>query len=709
MHPIRYFMLGAALIAAAVVMADRPARAADEDEQSLIDVLRSDAPPQDKAITCKKLAVFGSKNAVPALAPLLADKELTSWARIALEVIPGAEADAALRDGAGKLQGRILIGVINSIGVRRDAGAVELLAGRLKDVDAEVASAAAVALGRIGNAAATEVLAQSLAGAAAPVRSAVAEGCILCAEKLAAQGKAAEAAKLYDQVRQADVPKQRVLEATRGAILARQAAGVPLLVEQLRSADKRMFALGLTVAREIQGSEATAALAAELAQATPDRQAMLLLALADRGDATVLPAVLAAAKSGPSQTRIAAVGVLVSLGNVSCVPALLDVAVESDAEVAQAATAALAELPGADVDADLAARLPQAKGALRKVLIALAGLRRIDDAVPALLKAAEDSDAEVRSAALTALGSAVGPGHLSILINPVVHPKQGDDAQAAALALREACVRMADREACAAQLVAAMPQAPVAAKCSILETLAAMGGEKALAAMGAAAKAESPELQDTASRLLGEWMTADAAPVLLDLAKTLAEAKYKIRAMRGYIRIARQLDVPAEQRAEMCRTAIQAADRDAEKKLVLEVLERYPSIDGLRMAVDLAKIPSLKSDAAATALVIAQKVSGNAVDVQALLAQIGQEPVKVEIIKAEYGAGTTFKDVTKTLQRNVRGLPLIVLSSPSYNSAFGGDPASGTVKQLKIQYKINGKPGEVSLPEDATIMLPTPK
>jgi hypothetical protein len=52
---------------------------------------------------------------------------------------------------------------------------------------------------------------------------------------------------------------------------------------------------------------------------------------------------------------------------------------------------------------------------------------------------------------------------------------------------------------------------------------------------------------------------------------------------------------------------------------------------------------------------------------------------------------------------------LIVLPSASYNSAFGGDPASGTVKQLKIQYRINGKPGEVSLPEDATIMLPTPK
>ena len=42
----------------------------------------------------------------------------------------------------------------------------------------------------------------------------------------------------------------------------------------------------------------------------------------------------------------------------------------------------------------------------------------------------------------------------------------------------------------------------------------------------------NPELQDAGSRLLGEWMTVDAAPVLLDLAKTAAEEKYEIRAIR---------------------------------------------------------------------------------------------------------------------------------------------------------------------------------
>jgi len=344
MFKIRSLALcGAVLVSAACVMVgNRSPLAAAENpgsalESQRIAVLTSDAPPQDKAITCKQLAIYGGKEAVPALAPLLADEKLASWARIALEVIPDPVADDALREAMGKLQGRLLVGAINSIGVRRDGKATDVLIARLKDPDAEVASAAAVALGRLGNASAAKALEDSLAGAPATVRSAIAEGCILCAERRLAEGQPAEAVKLYDLVRKAEVPKPRVVEATRGAILARQSAGVPLLVEQLRSADKLLFALGLRVARELPGREATEALVAELGRAAPDRLALLILALADRGDAAALPAALQAAKNGPDQVRIVAMRVLKRLGDASYVPVLLEAALEANEEVSQTA------------------------------------------------------------------------------------------------------------------------------------------------------------------------------------------------------------------------------------------------------------------------------------------------------------------------------------------------------------------------------------
>ncbi len=703
MRIARYSLMFTILLAVAV-----QARAADsQNSAALAAVLRSNAAKAEKAITCKRLAVYGHQDAVPALAPLLEDPELNSWARIALEAIPGPAADQALRDALGKVKGRLLIGVVNSLAVRGDRQAVGALAERMKDADAGVASAAAAALGRIGGAKATNILESALPDAPPGVRSAVAEGCIHCAERLLAAGKRDEAAKLYDLVRQSKAPKQRIVEATRGAILARQAEGAPLLVEQLRSGDKAMFRLGLTTARELQGKGATEALVAKLGELPADRQPLAILALADRGDAGVLPAMLKAAASGPDCVRVAAIGVVQQLGDASCIPVLLAGAAGRNRAVAQAARAALEKLPGEGVNEALAARLKGAQGPVRKVLIILAGNRRIQ-AVPALLAAADDADADIRAAALTALGETVGLDGVSVLIERTVAPAHAEDRGPAEKALMAACVRMPERDACAAKLAAEMPEAAAAEKVALLKTLGAMQGKTALKAVGAAAKQGSPELQDVASRLLGRWMTADAAPVLMDLAKSDLDAKYKIRALRGFIRIARQFRVPEAQRVQMCQAALEAAQRNQEKKLVLEVLRRHPSLDSLRLAVAAAKTPGLAGAAQATALAIAQKIGGSA-DVGQLLAQAGQKPVTIEILKAEYGAGAQWQDVTAEVRRHTGRLPLIVLPSPSYNVSFGSDPAPGVVKHLKIRYHMDGKAGQASFQENAPVMLPMPR
>ena len=166
---------------------------------------------------------------------------------------------------------------MNSIGVRRDAGSVDVLVKRLSDKDEEVASAASVALGMIGSEAAVKAIRPVLTSGPAKVRSAAAEGCVLAAERMNANGKSADAVALYDEVRKAELPKQRIVEATRGAILARKQDGIPLLVEQLRSKDRKLFEVGLFAAREFPGSEVDQALAAELATADPGRAAQTSL------------------------------------------------------------------------------------------------------------------------------------------------------------------------------------------------------------------------------------------------------------------------------------------------------------------------------------------------------------------------------------------------------------------------------------------------
>ncbi len=384
-------------------------------------------------------------------------------------------------------------------------------------------------MGHIPSAAAAKALETHLASGPAAVRSAVAEGCILHAERCAAEAKTAEAVRLYELVRKADVPKQRMLEATRGLILARKSAGVPLLVEQLRSADKGSFQLALTVARELPGKEVGAALVAELARAPAERQPLLLFALADRGDAAGLPAMLAAAKSGPENLRVAAIRALERINAVAAAPVLLDAAV-ADGPAAAAAADALAAMQDKEIDQQIVARAAEAAGRARQVLLQLAGQRRIAAAAPLALKAAEDSDAGVRAAALAALGQTIEFRDLPTLIGWAVNPQRPEDAAASAAAVKAAATRMPDREATADLLAAAMTKAPTAGKTMILEILTAMGGGKALQTVAAAAKDSNAAVEDVGSRLLGYWMSPDAAPLLLDLAKNAKDGKHRIRA-----------------------------------------------------------------------------------------------------------------------------------------------------------------------------------
>ena len=147
----------------------------------------------------------------------------------------------------------------------------------------------------------------------------------MSAEQFMKEGKLSTAVALYDVVRQAQVPKEATLEATRGAILARKNDGLPLLIEQLRSPDKARLAIGLHTARELPGEKVTAALAAEMHQAQGERQPLLLLALAERGP-TALPTIYDAARNGSKKLRLVAVGILDRLGNPAALPVLLEVA-----------------------------------------------------------------------------------------------------------------------------------------------------------------------------------------------------------------------------------------------------------------------------------------------------------------------------------------------------------------------------------------------
>ena len=203
------------LVASSAVQADT-----QETEDELIAILESDAPQKEKADACRKLGVIGTKNAVPALVALLGDAKLSHMARYGLEPIPDASVDEALREASGRLKGRPLVGVVGSLGVRRDPSAVPLLAKMLNSTEADVAPTAARSLGKIGTPEAAKVLTEAMGRTPDRLRVAVAEGCLDCADQRLAEGKRDAAVVLFQTVAKAELPKHFRVAAAQGMLHA---------------------------------------------------------------------------------------------------------------------------------------------------------------------------------------------------------------------------------------------------------------------------------------------------------------------------------------------------------------------------------------------------------------------------------------------------------------------------------------------------------
>ncbi|MDX2149463.1 MAG: HEAT repeat domain-containing protein [Bryobacteraceae bacterium] len=182
--------------------------------------LLGDAGSSDfqKAKACMRAGELGSKETVPALAALLADEKLSTYARYGLEPIADPSAGDALRAALPKLKGNLLIGVVNSLGKRRDEKAAPTLTKMMSAPDQDLARAAIAALGSIGTPAAMKVLQGALPKAAPPLKMPLADAALICAERLLADGNRDQALALYTYLSAPAVPKPARLGAMAAII-----------------------------------------------------------------------------------------------------------------------------------------------------------------------------------------------------------------------------------------------------------------------------------------------------------------------------------------------------------------------------------------------------------------------------------------------------------------------------------------------------------
>lgn len=607
-----HLILIVALLLACVGQTFAQTVAAEGDEPKLIAVLKDPgASLKAKSDACRQLAIVGGKDSIGPLAALLGDEQLSHNARYALQTNPDPAVDEALRSALGTVKGRPLIGVIHTVGFRRDAKAVATLASLVNSGSAPVAGAAARALGDVGNVEAARALEQARAKVPAECRLDVYEGLLRCAESLAVEGNKPLALEIYDRLYKLDAPHQIRGGALKAAILTRQAANRQKMLQQhLGDEDYVLFSAAVEASHRMSSAKATTILTDAMKSLPADRRILVIQALGVRREKSATPALIEAAKSGEPRVRVAAIQAVTEMGDVSAVAPLVQLLDDSDREVAKAATDGLATFPGQEADAAVMQMFAGANADKQRLALDLMGRRRMTSAMPVLIKAAGRDDTAIRTGAIRMIGDLGGSDQLPVVLDLLDGAKSPQDLAALEQAMTAICLKAADSEVYAGTLVGRLEKSQPAQKAAIVRVLGVIGGPASLEAVCANAKSNNPDVRSAAVRALGTWKTTDAAPVLLAMAKETSNASEKTLFLRGYLNLAGRGDLPVEDRLAMCRQASGLIERDEEKRLLVSTLGNVESPDAVASIAPYMDDAATRQEAILAVVKVAEKLLG---------------------------------------------------------------------------------------------------
>lgn len=373
-----------------------------------------------------------------------------------------------------------------------------------------------------------------------------------------------------------------------------------MVVSLLGDEDKEMRSVGLEQVRTgLKGRAATERLAELLPKLSPDAQAGLISALADRGDVAACPAIRALlAAASEASVRVAVVTALGYLGDATDSKLLMHLLTDGSPAEQKAARASLLRLQDGEVVAAMIAELRNAAPPLRIALIEILGQRRALDAMPKFLAAAVDDNASVRVAAMKTLGQLAGPAQVAGMVRGVLRAEPGRERDDAEKAVAAVCARGGDADQQAAPLLAAYAALNAGEQAALLPLLGRVGGRDSLKIIERAIDADAPERYELGIRAICNWPNVSVAPRLIELATADKHAAHRTAALRALIRVAPlQDDRTDTQRLELLAKAMSMATRDAERLLVLDRARTIRSIEALHFIIPYLDQPEFTQQA----------------------------------------------------------------------------------------------------------------
>jgi HEAT repeat protein len=573
--------------------------------------LKSNATLAAKQFICQQLSIFGTEDSVPVLAAMLSAPSTSDMARYALEQIQSPAVDQVLRAALPKTTGNTRIGIINSLGQRRDGKSVSIFSVMIYDSNQALALASAAALGQIADTNAADVLAQAKTKTSGKLQNLVLDAYLKCADRFAASSELSKAIEIYQALYDKNEPAPIRIAAMRGLAAAEPSKAIELVIKAIKNEEPPVQAAAIVLIHEIQTKEIVGASVAELPNLEPAAQVQLISALADRGNTSALPAVIMATKSAELSVRIAALKALAHLGDASAAILLAQTAactkgVEQD--VSRRSLYALAA-PGTDQAVLSSVTQPDPKVSVE--LIRAIAQRNILSGVDTLLNTVKSQNPDTRLESIHSLAVVAVPKNASIMVNLLINSENDAEQREYEKMIAVIACKPQGQESCTAAVLEAMSSVQDSkVKCSLLRILSKIANVKSLSTLQQAINNADLNIQTEAIRALSEWPSPEPIADLRKVIQTTENKTQRAIAMRGFVRlIGLDSNLPAERTLQLYKEAFGLASDASEKKMVLAGLSNLRSPAALDLAIKYLDDKELQQEAEAAVVKIATTVS----------------------------------------------------------------------------------------------------
>ncbi|HEY2882420.1 MAG TPA: HEAT repeat domain-containing protein [Pirellulales bacterium] len=383
---------------------------------------------------------------------------------------------------------------------------------------------------------------------------------------------------------------------------------VQMVVKLLSDQDKDLRAVGLDQVRnEAKGEAATRQFAAELPKLLPAAQAALLSALADRGDAAALPAVLELLRASREESvRCAAIAAVGSLGAADNLPLLLQFMQDGTAVEKSAARAAVQRLRGESVPSAIAAAVKKSSPPTKVVLIEILTNRRALHTVGEILTAAGDDHPQVRTAAMSALSQMASAEHIPGMLTAVLRAAEGTERDQAEKAVASVANRIKDPDEKAGVILSAWSKCSQQDQIALLPTLGRVGGPRIYVVLKAAMASGDAPRREAGLHAICNWPEIFVADELHALAEKADSPAHRAMLFQAFVRLGCQRDKRSDsERLERMKQAMAMAKTNDERALIVQRCRTSYSVESLRYVLPYLEKPEFAQLACETIVELA--------------------------------------------------------------------------------------------------------